>query len=208
MSDVVVVGAGGHAKVIIDLLRSSGHRVIGCTSAEGSGTVNGTPILGEDVILPRLRDDGIRHAFVALGDNRLRLRVGAKVREMGFELVNAVGRSAVISPSVTLGTGCAIMEGAIVNADSHIGSLAIVNTNASIDHDGRLADGVHVAPGGALAGCVSVGEGAFLGTGVRVIPRVSIGDYATIGAGAVVIRDVPAHTLCVGVPARTPHTKS
>lgn len=204
MRKVVVVGAGGHAKVVADLLRAGGYEIVGCTdNSRKGGLVNGMPILGrEDDVLPGLLRDGVTHVFIALGDNQLRQQLAKMVADLGFEFAQAIGRSAVISPSASIGPGCAIMEGAIVNAEAEIGQFAVINTNASVDHDCRIGAFVHVAPGCALAGNVIVGDRAFLGAGVRVIPRIAIGADVIVGAGAVVARPIDGPGTWAGVPAR------
>ncbi|ALA81066.1 acetyltransferase [Stenotrophomonas maltophilia] len=204
MSRVAVVGAGGHAKVIIDLLRGGGHEVVACLDAGRVGqVVNGVPVLGDErVQLPLLKDQGVDAVFVALGDNRLRRKVAAAVTAAGLEMIPAVGRSAVISPSARIGQGCAIMEGAILNADVVVHDFAIINTNASVDHDCVVGAFAHVAPGSTLAGGVEVGASVFLGAGTRVIPGIKIADGATVGAGGVVVRDIDSTGTWVGVPAR------
>lgn len=199
---MVVVGAGGHAKVIIEILEESGDfEIAGCTSQCGAGDVLGIPVLGDDSILPALYREGLRHAFVAIGDNRTRIAVARKLVTAGFRLINAVSRRAVISPRAWLGSGVAVMPGAVINVLSRVNDGAIVNTGAIVDHDCSIGACSHVAPGAALAGCVSVGEGAFLGIGSRVIPGIAIGAWTTVGAGAVVIRTLPIGVTAVGVPA-------
>lgn len=204
MSRVAVIGAGGHAKVIIDLLRGSGHEVVACLDAGREGqTVCGIPVLGdEQIVLPELAAKGVDAVFVALGDNRLRQKIVARVAGMGFEMISAIGRSAVISPSATIGAGCAIMEGAIVNADSRIGNFAIINTNASVDHDCVVGDFTHIAPGSVLAGGVNVGREVFLGAGTRVIPGITVKEGSVVGAGAVVVRNIDTAGTWVGLPAK------
>jgi UDP-perosamine 4-acetyltransferase len=201
---VVVIGSGGHAKVVIDILREQPDcELIGCLSPEPVGTVaNGVRVIGGDDLLPDLLRDGASHAFVALGDNRLRAKMLHCVSSLGFHLLNAISRHAVLSPSVTVRAGVAVMPGAIVNADTVISDGVIVNTGATVDHDCRLGAHCHIAPGTNLAGNVHIGSGAFLGTGVRVIPRVRIGEWSTVGAGAVVISDLPDNVVAIGVPAR------
>lgn len=204
MQKVVVIGAGGHAKVVIDLLRASGFDVVACAdpSAEAA-QINGVPVVGDEMeVLPGFYEQGVRHAFVALGDNRLRQRVAEKVRGLGFQFVNAIGKSAVLSQSVRLGTGCAIMEGAVVNADTQVDDFAIINTNASVDHDCSIGRYAHVAPGCAIAGVVKIGDRAFIGVGARVIPNVRICEDVIVGAGAAVVRDIDIPATWVGVPAR------
>lgn len=204
---IIVLGAGGHAKVVVELLRASGRTVAGLLDADPTPrTVAGAEVLGDDLLLPRLRAEGVADAFVALGDNRLRGDVARRAAAQGFSLVNAVSPQAVLSPSARLGVGIAVMAGAVVNAEATIGDLAIVNTGAVLDHDVRIGEAAHVAPGCALAGAVTVGARAFLGVGCSVIPGVTIGEDAVVGAGAVVVRDVPSGAVAVGVPAhrRTP----
>lgn len=204
MSRVAVIGAGGHAKVIIDLLRAGGHEVVACLDAGREGQmVGGVPVLGDEAIaLPALAAEGVKSAFIALGDNRLRRKVAAKVEALGFHMVNAIGKSAVISPSVRLGKGCAIMEGVVINADANIGDFAIINSNASIDHDCDIGAFTHIAPGSALAGTVKVGDAVFMGVGSRAIPGITIAEGAIVGAGAVVVRDIDSAGTWVGIPAR------
>jgi UDP-perosamine 4-acetyltransferase len=201
---VVIVGSGGHAKVVIELVRAEGkYQIKGCTAPGASGFVLGdVPILGTDSVLPALLVNGAKKAFVAIGDNHLRLRLLAQVLEMGFELINAVSPNAVVSPSATLGRGIAIMAGAIINASAEIGDGAIINTNAGVDHDCRIGNGAHIGPGSALAGNVEIGCECFLGAGTCVVPGVRIGSRAIVGAGSVVVRDIPDDVTAMGVPAR------
>lgn len=203
---VIIVGAGGHAKVCIELLQAMGETVLCCVGASDSPpTCLGLPVLHGDHHLARLREEGHTRAFVALGPNRLRAKLGQQVRELGYELVNAVSPAAVVSPSARLGAGIAIMAGAVINAEASIGDLAIVNTGATVDHDCSIGAAVHLAPQCALAGNITVGAGTFLGVGCKVIPGIDIGTYSTIGAGAVVIGQVPSNVTAVGVPARVVH---
>lgn len=201
--DVVVVGSGGHAKVCIESLRLAGERVVACVSGgNGPDVCAGVPVVHGDHHLERLRQEGHRRCFVAIGDNRLRLRLADSAVELGFDLVNAIHPHAVLSPSVRVGTGIAVMAGAVVNADAVISDLAIVNTGAVVDHDCAIGRAAHVAPRCALAGNVRVGRGSFLGIGTNVIPAVTIGEDVILGAGSVVITDIPDGLTAMGVPAR------
>lgn len=200
---VVVIGAGGHAKVAIEALRHSGWQVAGCTDENpATRSIVGAPVLGNDDLLPELYRTGIRFAFVALGNNRLRQAKSESLIALGFQLPTAMAPSAVISPTASIGSGLAIFGGAVVNAEARIGDFAIINTNASIDHDCLIGEGAHIAPGCTLAGCVEVGARAFLGAGTIAIPGVKIGADCVLGAGSVVVCDVPPGVSAFGVPAR------
>lgn len=201
--DIVVVGAGGHAKVCIELLRAMGEAVAFCVGTDDSpASCVGIPVLYGDDNLARLRAEGYHRVFIALGPNRLRMRLAHVAAELGFELVNAISPRAVVSSSAQLGAGIAIMAGAVINAEARIGDLSIINTGASIDHDCIIEAGVHIAPQSALAGKVQVGAGTFLGLGCKVIPEVRIGANVIIGAGAVVVNNIDDGATAVGVPAR------
>lgn len=200
---IVVVGAGGHAKVLIDCLVNSGWNVVGCTDIDPSPrTCAGIPVLGSDDILSRLRSEGLDHAFCALGSNRVRDRMGDRLHSLGFNLPAVQGPGAYVAPSVKVGRGAAILPGATVNIDCVIGDFAIINTNASVDHDGIIGRAAHVGPGAALAGCVEVGARTFLATGSAIIPERRIGADCVVGAGSVVVRDIPDGVTAYGNPAR------
>jgi UDP-perosamine 4-acetyltransferase len=202
---IVVVGGGGHAKVVIEVLLAAGWEVVGFTDA---GTPAGqafgaVPCLGGDGALPAVRAAGVETAIIALGDNGLRSRLAAAARGLGFALGNAVHPRACLSPSVQLGEGIAVMAGAVINAATAIGDGSIVNTGATVDHDNRIGAFVHIAPGSHLAGYVTVGDGALVGVGATVGRGrpLSIGERAVVGSGSVVIYDVPAGATVVGNPA-------
>jgi UDP-perosamine 4-acetyltransferase len=204
--DVVIIGAGGHGRVVLDILRAAGtHRPIGFLDADPllAGTqVGDLPVLGPINLLPRLRQQKLKAAIVAIGDNRPRLGYAQNLIEHGFELLNAVHPSACIAPTASLGRNVVVAAGAILSTDVRIDDSVIINTGAIIDHECHIEQGVHVCPGAALAGRVRIGAGAFVGLGAKVIQCLSIGPNATVGAGAVVIHDVPAGVTVIGVPAR------
>src|SRR4030066_1795075 len=204
MRKVVIVGSGGHAKVIMDILSSSkDYELVGCTSADLTlREVMGIPVLGDDSILPQLFAEGIKYAFVAIGDNRKREEFSNYVTRAGFELINAISLYSYISYTVKLGKGIAIMPGAVINACAVIQNNAIINTGATIDHDCLIGAGCHIAPGCHIAGNVRIGQGSFFGVGCKVIPKITIGEWSIIGAGAVVVNDLPGYSLALGAPAK------
>lgn len=204
---IVMIGAGGHAKVCIELVRAGGSHVDYCIGAPGdTDTCLGVPVLHGDEHLAKLRDRGYQLAFIAVGDNARRQRLADAARGHGFGLANALSPDAIVSPSATLGSGVAIMAGAVINADTAIGDLAIINTLASVDHDGSIGTAAHIAPHAALAGNVKVGDRAFLGIGCVVVPGITVGSDAIVGAGSAIISDVASGSRVVGVPAAVKRT--
>ncbi|MGA2232718.1 MAG: acetyltransferase [Tepidisphaeraceae bacterium] len=203
--DVLIIGAGGHGKVVLDILRSAGlHRPVGFLDAAPglNGTsVGGLPVLGQVNLLPKLKSKA-RGAIVAVGDNRARASYCQLLRQEGYELVNALHPSATISAAARLGNNVVVAAGAVVGTDSELADAVIVNTSAIIDHECQIGLSAHICPAAALAGRVTVGELAFVGLGSRVIQCLSLGRQCVIGAGAVVIRDIPDFATAVGVPAR------
>jgi UDP-perosamine 4-acetyltransferase len=204
LKPLVIVGAGGHAKVVIEIVRSLAlYQIVGLLAADRTPrTVLDEPVIGSDADLPSLLRVGVTAAFVAIGDNRTRQKVAARVRAEGFSLINAISPAATVSPTARLGQGIAIMPGAVINAAARIDDLAIVNTGACVDHDCQVGEAAHVGPRSVLAGNVKVGKLSFLGAGSAVIPNTMIGQAALIGAGACVVRDIPDHAVAIGVPAR------
>ena len=203
---IVVYGAGGHAKVVLDVLEKVGTCVIvGLLddSAELAGdTRSGYRVLGGSAIFRGLIEEGVKGMIVALGDNLRRRAVFDAARAAGFELVAAIHPSALLGGRVRIGAGSVLVAGVVVNVDAEIGDNVIVNTSASVDHDCRIGAHVHLSPGVRLGGRVTVGEFTHIGIGAVVLPNLTIGKHCIVGAGSVVREDVPDGMVVAGNPAR------
>lgn len=197
---IAVIGAGGHAKVVLGALQALGMPVTAVF--DDNPSTWGTQILGVPVVgaVSRLREEGYRRAVIAIGDNATRRRMAAELR--GIEWVRVVHPQAWIHPSVQLGEGTVVFAGAVIQPEARIGSHVIINTGATVDHECLVHSYAHLAPGVHLAGRVEIGEGAFVGIGSSVIQCCKVGAWAVVGAGAAVVRDIPDGVTAVGVPAR------
>jgi sugar O-acyltransferase (sialic acid O-acetyltransferase NeuD family) len=205
----LVWGAGGHGRVVAELIQAAGGTVAGFmdAAADTQGEVRGfeqARFIGEQPLVAALRDGGALPPpydalALGIGHNAARLRCLAAVPAV--DLPPLIHPSAVVSPSAVFGRGTVVLAGAVVNTGARLGDAVIVNSRGVVDHDCVLADGVHVAPGAVLAGTVRVGERCWIGAGATVIENLTLESDVMVGAGAVVIRDVPSDSTVVGVPA-------
>lgn len=200
---ILVLGAGGHGKAVLDLLLAWGEfRPAGVVdAAPRAASILGVPVLGDEAAAGRAFAEGVAFAHPAIGANRARLVAAARLEAIGFVLPALRHPAAILGYGATLGEGAVVMARAVIGPDALVGRLALVNTGAIVEHDCVVDEGAHLAPGVVLAGGVRVGARAMLGAGVVVLPGVSIGADAIIGAGAVVIANVAAGTTVTGVPA-------
>jgi sugar O-acyltransferase (sialic acid O-acetyltransferase NeuD family) len=204
MSQVFVIGAGGHAKVVVALLRACGETIGGAYDddrAKIGSSILGVPVLGS---LEDVGGRGHTRAVMAIGGNRARHDISSQLA--GVEWVSLVHPHAMVHESATIGAGTVVFAGAIVQPDASLGSHCILNTSASVDHDSVIGDYVHIAPGAHLGGSGKSGDGALIGIGSTVAPGVRVGSWAVLGAGAVAVRDVSEGSVAVGVPATQRHT--
>ena len=208
MKSLVIIGAGGHGKVVADAARCTGNwpqveffdeRWPALYELEGTAVVGDLAQLRSRTAPGWPADTEL---VVALGDNTRRLALSREFVAAGARLATVVHPSAVVSTSAEVGAGSVVFAHAVINPGCVIGQACIVNTGTLVDHDARIAEGVHICPGVALAGNVSVGAEAWVGIGSCVIQGVKIGERAIVGAGSVVIRDVAAATTVAGSPAR------
>ena len=209
MTRVVGIGAGGHAKVIVDALQLRKEvEIVGLLEADPRrhGTdVLGVTVLGGDEFLPKLSAQGVTHFFIgvgSVGDATARARLFALGVRSGLTPLTVIHPAAVVSPAARLGGGVSVLAGVTINAGAQLGDNVIVNTGAIVEHDCMIGDHAHVATGACLAGNVTVGAGAHVGIGAAVRQGIRIGQRAVVGAGAAVVADVPDGVVVAGVPAR------
>lgn len=207
MSRIVIVGGGGHAKVIAGILKKIDRfEILGYTDKEDHGLLLGLPYLGGDEVLPEVIKQQTDCAAVLgigyLGEGDWRERLAEKLQQLGFLFPVIVSPTAVINEEVKIGEGTVVMDGAVINSGTQIGRQVIINTRVSIDHDCEIGDFTHIAPGVTLSGAVKVGARTLLGTGVAVVQYKTIGERCIIGAGAAVVKDCLEPGTYVGVPAR------
>jgi len=196
---VLVLGGGGHAKPVIETLRALGAEILGVLDDAPRGAVLGVPVLGGMADLCRLGGDA---AVIAIGDNAIRARLGARCREAGLALPALIHPSALVSGSATIGEGAQVMARAVIGAEARIGTLALVNTGAIVEHDAVIGDAAHIAPGAVLCGFVRVGARALIGAGAVLRPGVAVGEDAVVAPGAAVSEAVGDAARVGGVPAR------
>ena len=202
---VILLGAGGHAKVLVHILLGAHQPILGCTDPkETQSPILDLKRLGDDEAVFQYAPDEVQlvNGVGSASSTVLREKLYSRFKAKGYSFLSVIDPSATIAFGVQLSEGVQIMAGAILHPGSSVGADAIVNTGAIIDHDCVVGPHVHIAPGAVLSGCVRVDSGAHVGTGACVIQGVSIGARSIIGAGAVVIDDVPPGVTSVGVPAR------
>lgn len=202
----VILGCGGHGRVVLDILHNSGTCVpVGFVDSdyETHGRhIDGVPVLGGPDDLPALREKlKIDVGIVAIGHNGVRRKFARHLEDCGIETTNAIHPSAHIAQNASLGSNIVVAAGALISAHCQIGDSVILNTGCIVDHESLIGTATHVCPGARLAGRVTVEAGAFVGIGATIIQSVRVGYEAVVGAGAVVIRDVAPMSTVVGVPA-------
>lgn len=203
MTDIIIVGAGGHSKVVADSAVRAGFSIRGFVDDRA----NTAPLPDYQLIgtIADLTDMLHTNAkiLIAIGDNRTRMQVVERLSLPPERYATVIDPSAVVSQHALMGEGTVVLQGAIVNAGTIVGQHAILNTGCTVDHDCRIGDYAHVSPGANMAGGVVVGEGAHLGIGTCAIPCCSVGAWSVVGAGAAVVKDIPEKCVAVGVPARS-----
>lgn len=197
---LVIYGAGGHAKVVLDSALLSGYAVAGFIDDDRSkkgNIINGFEILGDGI---DLADNNL--FIIAIGENEFRKERQNEISSKGLEVATVIDPSSVISPTVSIGRGSQILPKAVINANAHIAEGVIVNTAAVIEHDCIIEEFCHIAPGSILLGKCSVGRKSMIGAGSIVKPGIKIGNNVTVGAGSVVTKDIEDNSVVMGIPAR------
>jgi sugar O-acyltransferase (sialic acid O-acetyltransferase NeuD family) len=193
VKQIYLYGAGGHAKVILDILKSN--RIIVPAIFDDNPDIDtfmGIPVTHTDIQSPLI---------ISIGNNVIRKKIAGQLHNVAFAPA-ALAMSVTVSDSATLDAGTVVMQGVIIQSSVTIGKHSIINTRASIDHDCIIEDYVHIAPGAILCGNVQIGEGSFIGAGTTIMQGIKIGKWSVIGAGSVVVRDIPDQVTAFGSPCK------
>lgn len=203
MKKLLILGAGGQGKVVLDLALTCEEwdEISFLDGGKIGENILGYPVIG-DLWEHKAFREKYTHAIVALGNNEVRLKLIEELLEIGYEVPTFIHPSAIVSRFSTIGIGTIVMPQAAINVSAYVGKGCIVNTGVIIEHDCQIGDGVHLSPSATLGGTVSVGDKSWICLGAKVINNITIGKNATIGAGAVVIENIKDETLVVGVPAQ------
>jgi sugar O-acyltransferase (sialic acid O-acetyltransferase NeuD family) len=204
---LIIVGAGGHAQVVADILhcmRLAGHDIhligyLDDATHLHAKTILDAPVLGPINLLAAIEHDGL---VVAIGDNAVRSRFFEKYKAEGEQLIVAKHPASLVSADVSIGAGSMICAGVVINTGSLIGEDVILNTGCTIDHHSHVGSHAHVAPGVHSGGEVSIGQGTLVGIGSTILPRCRIGNWTVVGGASLVNRDLPDSVTAFGVPAR------
>ena len=207
MSEVVLLGGGGHARVLASVLRRLGTlTVLGYTDTSKQEGLCEISYLGTDSVIASLLHDrpSLRGVLAvgSVGEPTLRRSIAERASRAGLEFPVVVSPAALVNEGVFLGAGTVVLDGAVVNVGAKIGAFGIVNTNSTVEHDCRLGDYVHIAPGATLSGGVRIGDDVLVGAGAVVVQSVSVCSGVILGAGTVVIDDIEESGTYVGNPAR------
>ena len=205
---IVLIGGGGHCKVVISILKKlNKFEIYGISDTKQNigKTLLGVKINSLDSNLPKLLNLGVEFAFLTIGNvdvSNKRKELFTKIKKIDFKVPVIISKDATVDETVKIGDGTVIMPGVIINVDTIIGKNCIINTGTTIDHDCIIGDHVHIAPGVNLSGQVKIGDGTMLGIGSKVIQNITVGKSSLIGAGSIVVKNIPNNVKVSGVPAK------
>lgn len=208
MKKLILLGGGGHARVLIDLIRECNeYDIAGILDPEieKGAEVSGISVLGRDDMLLELFDRGIKDVCIAVGsikNNNKRSMLYDKIKQKGYSVPALIHPEAVVAKDLQVSEGVQIMAGAVIQIGSSIGENTIINTGAVVDHDNKVGRHVHISPGAVISGGCFIDDGAFIGAGATVIQGIRIGKNAIVAAGSVVIKDVMDNSMVMGLPAK------
>lgn len=204
MKPIVMIGEGGHSKVVNDIISAGGeYRVIAILDDKYKVKVENKGILfGPVAFAKELIKSEKAEYIIAIGNNIIRKRIAVSLTEAGVKFAVLIHPSASISPSAHIEEGTVVMAGSVINPDVRIGRHGIINSIAVVEHENIIGDYAHICPGAILTGNVKVGEGSQIGANATVIPGIKIGNWSIIGASATVINDIPDYVTAIGLPAK------
>jgi sugar O-acyltransferase (sialic acid O-acetyltransferase NeuD family) len=197
--NIIIIGAGRQARIVYEIL--SFNRSINIIAfvdnvshAKGD-CINNVPVLGDHSVIPGLMKDGVRGAIIAIGTNKIRASVYAKISGMGLEMINAIHPTAYISAGATLGNGISITTQVVVNDGAKIGDGVIIGTRATIDHECEIGDYVNIGQGCSIGGRAKINKGTTIGIGSIIGLYVNVGKNVVIGEGSVILEDVEDNVI-------------
>lgn len=204
MRTIIVIGAGGHARVVVDVAKSAGFEVCGIIDINylrQKESIINSPVIGGMNTLKDYDPESIGVA-IALGKSELRSEYFIKIQNSKFKIISIISPTAIISKYVKMGKGVFVNAGAIISAEAIIGNNTIINSGAIVEHEVKIGKDSHVGPGVKIGGRTTIGDNTFIGLGATIIDNIKIGNCVTIGAGSVIINDLDPNTTMVGIPGR------
>lgn len=203
---LIIIGAGDHAKVLLDILLEQGENVIGLAdkSVPKETLIYGVPVIGDDEAVLQYKVDEVElvNGIGSVGSTALRAKLYEFYKSKGYSFKTVIHKSAVVSSRAKLCEGAQVLVGTVVTTEAKIGENSIINTKTSIDHGCKIGRHCHIAPGCTLSGCVSIGDNSHIGTGTSIIQGITIGSNVLIGAGSVVVKNIKDNSKAYGVPAK------
>lgn len=202
---VLLIGAGGHCKIIIECLDLQKYEIVGILdNFVPNGThICGIPVIGSDEDAEKLYKNGIRLAVVTIvGNLEIRRCILNKYRKIGFQFPNIIHEACRISPSARIGEGVVILANVCVNAEAKVGDFVTLNTGSIIEHEVSIGENSHIAPGAILLGASQIGCNTMIGAGATVLQQIYIGNECKIGAGSVVLHNIEDKKTVYGIPAK------